>query len=135
MSAFHPLRISTLAVTTPRVRHLIASLMMILVIAGCAPQKPVATETVNVTACPGGFMERRGLTPWPTCVIPYSDAGKSCSDGGDCQGQCLLKYDGNVDAHPIGTAASGQCQPQEPAIGCYAQIRQGLVATGFLCTD
>jgi len=28
-----------------------------------------------------------------------------------------------------------QCQAEEPAIGCFAQIKQGKVATTFLCTD
>lgn len=124
-----------MAVKSERMRRLLASLILILVIGNCGPQKPVTSETANPAACPGGFMARRGLTPWPTCVTPYSDAGKSCRDDDDCRGRCLLKYDSNLDAHPIGSVASGHCQAEEPAIGCYAELRHGRVATGFLCTD
>lgn len=115
--------------------RLLATLTIGLLIGGCAPQKTTVSETTAISTCPDGFMARRGLTPWPTCVTPFSDGRKSCSDKADCQGQCLLKYDGNLDAHPIGSAASGQCQAEEPAIGCYAQVRDGRVATKFLCTD
>ena len=111
----------------------VAALVFLLtVVTGCAPKETAKTDSAPAQACVGGFMAKRGLTPWPTCIIPFADGGKSCSDKADCKGQCLVKYEGNL---AIGAPASGQCQAEEPAIGCYAQIRAGTVATGFVCTD
>lgn len=116
--------------------RLAVSLAMLTLVGGCAPNEASTTGSAEARECVGGFMAKRGLTPWPTCVIPYADGGKSCSDKADCKGQCLLKYEGDLNARPaIGSPASGQCQAEEPAIGCYAQVRNGTVATGFLCTD
>ena len=65
-------------------------------------------------------------------LISFADAGKPCADKADCKGQCLVKYERNL---ALSSPASGQCQAEEPAIGCFAQVRQGAVATAFQCTD
>ena len=110
--------------------------ILLTVVAGCAPKEKVQSESRTPETCVGGFLAKRGLTPWPTCIIPFTDGGKSCSDKAGCVGQCLVKYDGNLKAMPaIGSPAIVQCQAEEPAIGCFAQVRNGTVATAFLCTD
>jgi hypothetical protein len=98
--------------------RLAAILALLLVIGGCAAKEQPVTHSADAQTCIGGFMAKRGLTPWPTCFIPFSDGGKSCSDKADCQGQCLLRY-ADSGALAVGSPASGQCQ----------------VATTFLCTD
>ena len=111
----------------------IAALVCLLtVITGCAAKETAKFDSGSAQACVGGFMAKRGLVPWPTCIIPFADGGKSCSDKGDCKGKCLVKYHGNL---AIGSPATGQCQAEEPAIGCFAQVRDGTVSTKFLCTD
>src|SRR5690349_3676210 len=111
----------------------VAALFLVLTtVSSCAPNESERPDSVAAKACVGGFMAQRGLTPWPTCIIPFADAGKSCTDKADCRGQCLVKYERNL---ALGSPAVGQCQAEEPAVGCFAQVRQGAVATGFRCID
>jgi hypothetical protein len=116
--------------------RLVSTCAIVLSVTACAPKKPVGQVATSGQTWEGGYLARRGLDPRPTCVISYyGDWGKSCTDKADCEARCLLRYDGDMDAHPIGSPATGQCQREEPEIGCYAEIVQGAVATRFRCTD
>lgn len=63
------------------------------------------------------------------CVIRYSDAGRTCTDGDDCQGDCRTEV-GPSDGQP----ATGQCQATSDPCGCFANVEDGR-ATGGLCVD
>ena len=64
------------------------------------------------------------------CVVPYADAGKTCSTKSDCSGQCLGSQEASV-----GAAATGMCQRDiSENFGCRQRI-DGGVAQGILCVD
>jgi hypothetical protein len=65
-------------------------------------------------------MQPVGRLQRPTCVVPYADAGKTCSDKADCQGACIAE--GNLEAQG---ATTGQCQKTNVQFGCYAKIVGG----------
>jgi len=104
-----------------------------LLIAGCAPTtQPAATTAETLaSACSakGGTIQPVGKAQIPTCVTPYADAGKTCSDKSDCQGQCVLE--GNLEPRgPI----TGTCQKTDRQFGCYARVVDGK-ATAAICVD
>jgi hypothetical protein len=84
--------------------------------------------TANPDACAkaGGALQPVCRMQMPMCVITFSDAGKSCSDGAECgSGRCLAK-----DA----AAKSGQCTATNDPCGCYTRIEDG-VAQPTICVD
>ena len=71
------------------------------------------------------------------CVMPYSDAGRACTDSGQCAGRCLLSYDSSevtIQSHPVGREAAGQCEADSPTFGCHAEIVNGRI-TQPVCDD
>lgn len=109
-----------------------ASLALSL-LAACAPASPGPTQTAQTEAATcatrGGTMQPVGRMQRSTCVVPFADAGKSCSDKADCQGACIA--DGNAESQ---AAVSGQCQKTNVQFGCYAKIVGGK-STGTICVD
>lgn len=114
-----------------------ASLALSL-LAGCAPtaQAPAPAAPSSTVAgadascaARGGTMQPVGRLQRPTCVVPYADAGKTCSDKADCQGACIAE--GNLEAQG---ATTGQCQKTNVQFGCYAKIVGGK-ATAAICID
>src|SRR3954469_13095382 len=95
-----------------------ASLTLSL-LAACAPASTGPTQTAQseqaTCAAGGGSMQPVGRLQRPTCVVPYADAGKICSDKADCQGACIAQ--GNLEAQGVTT---GQCQKTNVQFGCYA---------------
>ena len=63
------------------------------------------------------------------CVLTAADAGKSCTDGSQCQVACLVEG----DVTP-GTEATGQCQATTNQFGCRAFVTNGK-AEPALCID
>lgn len=79
----------------------------------------------------GGTMKPVGRAQTVQCVVSYSDAGKRCTDGDQCQGDCRL------EAAPFpqaGASATGQCQAESTAFGCYAKVEDGK-AQPAICVD
>jgi putative hemolysin len=108
-----------------------ASLALSL-LAACAPApapQPAAQSADASCAARGGTMQPVGRLQRPTCVVPYADAGKTCSDKADCQGACIAE--GNLEAQG---ATTGQCQKTNVQFGCYAKIVGGK-STGAICID
>lgn len=78
----------------------------------------------------GGSYQRAGMLGQYRCILPFSDAGKSCSDASDCEGKCLA-----IDGSTAGEAsARGQCAPDNNPFGCYAEVRNGVVGA-TRCVD
>jgi hypothetical protein len=66
------------------------------------------------------------------CVISYADAGRRCTDGDDCAGDCRV---GDVANPPAaGAPAVGQCQASSSRFGCYTTVEGGK-AEATLCVD
>jgi hypothetical protein len=66
------------------------------------------------------------------CVITYADAGRRCTDGDDCAGDCRVEDVANPPA--AGANAVGQCQASSSRFGCYTKIEDGK-AEATLCVD
>jgi len=79
----------------------------------------------------GGTWRRVCLMGTWSCVMPYSDGGKSCKDKKDCQGQC--RYQGDGVSAP-GTPVTGVCQRDSDPCGCFAEVRDGKLQPA-LCVD
>lgn len=104
-------------------------------IADAAAPTPEASEAyreardVDCQAA-GGTLQRLGRLQREQCVIPYADAGKTCSRKSDCIGQCLAT--GEVVA---GVVATGTCQRDASQnFGCRQRIDDGK-AQGTICVD
>jgi len=112
---------------------LAAASLTLSLLAACAPAAsgptPVAEATEASCAARGGALQPVGRMQRQTCVIPYADAGKVCSDKADCQGSCIA--DGNAESQ---AATAGQCQKTNVQFGCYAKIVGGK-STGTICVD
>nr|WP_295107539.1 hypothetical protein [uncultured Caulobacter sp.] len=104
-----------------------------LLLAACAPTaQPAAPSADNLVArcsAKGGSVQPVGKAQIPTCVIPYADAGKVCTDKAQCEGACILE--GNIET--TGEVA-GQCQKTNRQFGCYAKVVNGK-STGAICVD
>ena len=111
-----------------------------LALAGCAPQPAAAPESgpqsyprelsaADRTACTagGGRVERRGRLQAETCVHPFADAGKACTDSAECAGKC-------VSIGNSSEATAGQCQADDRLFGCYSEIKAGK-SVNTICVD
>jgi putative hemolysin len=116
-----------------RTLSILAAASLALSLAACAPAAqapaPVAQSADASCAARGGAMQPVGRLQRSTCVVPYADAGKTCSDKADCQGACIAE--GNLEAQG---ATTGQCQKTNVQFGCYAKIVGGKT-TGAICVD
>lgn len=102
-------------------------LAAVLACSACA-----SSPRIDATKCKaqGGNIERVGMFATPTCVVPYADADKPCSDKSDCLGMCMIAPDA-----VIGSAATGACQKNsKDYFGCYNEVRAGIVVGG-MCWD
>jgi hypothetical protein len=116
-------------------RKLVLTAIAALTLAACAPTAevpsapPSAEAQAAACAAKGGTIQPIGRARFPTCVVPYADAGKACTDKAQCQGACIAE--GNAESQ---AAVSGQCQKTNVQFGCFARIVDGK-STGTLCVD
>ncbi len=120
-----------------------------LLTAACQPMPPDGGQTDLAEATPavrsaaggedaascaaaGGKMLPQGRMQTVRCVIAYADAGRRCTDGDDCQGDCRIE-DG-AGAPASGTNAVGQCQASSSRFGCYTTVEGGK-AEATICVD
>ena len=95
---------------------------------------PSVAGSEDAAACAraGGKMLPQGRMQSVRCVITYADAGRRCSDGDDCAGDCRV---GDVANPPAaGAPAVGQCQVNSSRFGCYTTVEGGK-AEATLCVD
>lgn len=111
-----------------------------LLLVACArvvptPEGPVITDqTPTAAACAarGGELRPVGRMQSLQCVIKYADAGKRCTDGDDCLGDCRIE---DMAARPQeGAPAVGQCQASSDRFGCFTTVEHGQ-AGATLCID
>jgi len=97
-------------------------------------QRAESLAKIDKQACAakGGRVEQGGLLGYWNCVIPFTDAGKVCSDKSDCEGGCYASDNTERDA-PAGKAM-GKCQATNSPFGCRAEIRSGTLQP-FMCVD
>ncbi|HEY0927833.1 hypothetical protein, partial [Brevundimonas sp.] len=96
---------------------------------------PVAdSASLDATECAarGGKMLPQGRMQSVRCVITYADAGRRCTTGSDCQGDCRVE---EVAGTPqAGAAAVGTCQRDSSRFGCYTTVENGR-AEATICVD
>ena len=103
-------------------------------VAGQSVTGPSVAGSEDAAACAraGGKMLPQGRMQSVRCVITYADAGRRCTDGDDCAGDCRV---GDVANPPAaGANAVGQCQASSSRFGCYTKIEDGK-AEATLCVD
>ena len=95
---------------------------------------PSVAGSEDAAACAraGGKMLPQGQMQSVRCVITYADAGRRCTDGDDCAGDCRVEDVANPPA--AGAPAVGQCQASSSRFGCYTKIEDGK-AEATLCVD
>lgn len=96
-----------------------------------APSLPGQSVDASSCAARGGEIRRVGRMQSEQCVIKYADAGKPCTDGDQCAGDC------RIEATPFpnaGQAAQGRCQVENQNFGCHASVEDGK-ATSAICID
>jgi hypothetical protein len=79
----------------------------------------------------GGVMKPLGRRQMLQCVIPYADAGKSCTSGDQCAGDC--RASGEVEV-VVGQAVAGSCQATSERFGCFTTVEGGR-AQSTICID
>lgn len=92
-----------------------------------------------------GVWASRGIRMVAGCACRMPDAGRSCEDGGDCQGECLptglrwvgrsrapwIPTDGRrVSASPATAVRTGRCSAFPIQFGCHEYIPAGARADG-----
>ncbi len=112
-----------------------------LLMAACQPLPPVdpgpggpGPIPTSADACRdrGGHWGPQGLLGRDGCVLPYADAGKRCTDGDQCLGDCRA-VESTSFPRP-GQSATGQCQANTSPFGCFTRVENGK-AEAALCVD
>ncbi len=120
-------------------RILIAALALAASLtAACTPVATPADPTIpgqsaDAASCAsrGGELRRVGRMQTQQCIVKYADAGKSCTSGSQCAGDCRLE--GNSGVAP-GASVTGQCQADSDRFGCHTTVEDGK-AGPTLCID
>jgi hypothetical protein len=83
----------------------------------------------------GGRVAIAGLSGDDMCAERYADAGRVCTGGGDCLGDCMLDEASLRGKRPVdGMRAAGRCQERAYMYGCRNLIENGRLIYG-LCID
>jgi hypothetical protein len=119
-------------------RHLIIAAAALLAsacspMAGDSPDPSVPGQSVDAASCAarGGQIKRVGRMQTERCVLRYADAGKQCTDGDQCAGDCRIEDSPFPNA---GQSAQGRCQVENQNFGCHANVEDGK-ATPAICID
>jgi len=116
------------------------STLAVLLVAACQPLPSPVAENRQATPVPttstdcaakGGTMQPVGRAQTMQCVIAYADAGKRCTTGSDCLGDCRVE---DAPFPADGSAAVGRCQADSQPFGCYARVENGRT-TSAICID
>jgi hypothetical protein len=119
------------------------SIVMVALLAGCVPAdepaKPsdgLAAEgqfSAGAASCQraGGAMKPVGRMQTMQCVLTYADAGKSCTSGNQCAGDCRAAS--GIDIVP-GRPIAGSCQATSDRFGCSTKVEIGR-AEATICID
>jgi hypothetical protein len=80
-----------------------------------------------------GLWDIHGIGDVETCICPTSDAGKSCMDGEQCEGACIVTDDEFQVVEP-GTSPKGyyvgKCADYDTTFGCYRIVPRGVLERG-----
>jgi hypothetical protein len=91
------------------------------------PPRPSTKEACD--ACQG-LWAVHGVEEIETCICKTDDEGRECTDGNDCNGECLL--DGDAELNVMEQADSprgyfkGHCAGYDTTFGCFRHIPDGI---------
>lgn len=115
-----------------RVILMTGALVLGLGLSSCFGGGPTPEQRAEAQcAAEGGKMQRVGRMQTLQCVLQYPDAGKTCSDAAQCQGECRVS--GSVIVEE-GRSVEGQCTADSSPFGCYTRVENGR-ATAAICVD
>lgn len=77
----------------------------------------------------GGNLTPVCLSGKQMCIVKYSDAGKACISGAQCNGECRAPQNKSN-----GILAVGRCSASNNPCGCWANVEFGIVQHG-ICAD
>jgi len=95
----------------------------------------------------GGSYEKAGLSRTFICVIPYEDAGQSCTSSSQCTGRCIYTgySNGELNNDYLEFAnnykegdklqVNGYCEENSNPFGCSAEVINGFIEHLVLCVD
>lgn len=81
-----------------------------------------------------------GLFQEPICIYPAKDAGKSCQDGTECEGDCIADLTEEQKElltradPPFHIKVEGKCSDKIQMFGCFPFVEKGYLET-YLCID
>jgi hypothetical protein len=116
--------------------RIVVAFLAVMTLVACADETasiadtPKEQPTLENCARLGGYVQRVGLLGNEACVVAYKDAGKACTDGSQCEGDCW----GEARPYKPDEPAVGKCQPTNMPFGCNSRINNG-VASPVLCVD
>lgn len=70
----------------------------------------------------GGKFHRVCISQVPMCVLPYSDTGKDCTDGSQCEGERCISAGRKPDENGV---IYGKCQQDNNPCGSFDLIKHG----------
>ena len=123
----------------------LTGLVVVAAIAACGPAptpmlagpptapapEVTAAQTPEACAAAGGTIQPVCRRQTEVCVIAYADAGKPCTDGYQCQGDCRAEPS---DGPPKPGTVTGVCQADSDPCGCFTTIEDGQIAHA-ICVD
>src|ERR1041384_5774952 len=87
------------------------------------PPRPQSKEECD--AC-HGLWAVHGIEPVESCICPTTDYGQTCTDGRECQGQCIVDTTAGFQvmdhADPPRGFFTGTCSFYDTTFGCYLLI-------------
>jgi len=91
------------------------------------PPRPTTKEACD--ACQG-LWAVHGVEEIETCICKTNDEGRACTDGNDCQGECLLDGDAELNVMEQGDPPrgyfKGHCAGYDTTFGCFRHIPDGI---------
>lgn len=130
-----------------RNRFTAPALLFAVLVVACAPTQPkpqAATDTAQAESAPspedqeaackakGGALQPVCRLGRVTCIVKFSDAGKACTDGSQCESQkCLADVTAPRDP---AAQVTGQCKATNDPCGCSTPVENGKLGTG-ICVD
>lgn len=121
----------------------ITMILATFLLAACAPgtrptearnvQSSASSAPADAASChaAGGLMKPVGRSQTLQCVVSYADAGKSCTSGSQCAGDC--RAEPGTETAP-GQPVAGYCQATSDRFGCSTKVEDGRVQS-TICID
>jgi hypothetical protein len=97
-----------------------------------APQDPPPPPPSTQEECAAchGLWGVHGIEPIETCICKTHDEGHDCTDGADCEGECLLADDAQFHVMDQGDPPRGyyvgHCASHQTTFGCFRHVPPGI---------